>query len=231
MNRFYKVSVVGCLVALCLVAGPVLAQKGDSPAAVVPPRLPGRYLSLPAVVFQPGQPVVITWRNTPGNAKDWVTVVPAGTSDRKWGKWTYLKGQTSGTFTVRGLPAGAYEARLYFNWPKGGFNVIERLSFRVGGAGAGVRGQYLSLPSATFAPGKPVVISWRNTPGNAKDWVTVVPAGTSDRKWGKWTYLRGRTAGAFAVRGLPAGAYEARLYFNWPKGGFNVIERLRFTVQ
>jgi len=131
MNRFYKVSVVGCLVALCLVAGPVLAQKGDSPAAVVPPRLPGRYLSLPAVVFQPGQPVVITWRNTPGNAKDWVTVVPAGTSDRKWGKWTYLRGRTAGAFAVRGLPAGAYEARLYFNWPKGGFNVIERLRFTV----------------------------------------------------------------------------------------------------
>ncbi len=131
MKLFFKVTVVAGLVALCLAAGPVLAQKGDSPAAVVPPRVPGRYLSLPAVVFPPGQPVAISWRNTPGNAQDWITVVPAGTSDRKWGRWTYLRGRTSGRFVVRGLPAGVYEARLYFNWPKGGFKVIERLRFTV----------------------------------------------------------------------------------------------------
>ncbi|MBU1743118.1 MAG: hypothetical protein KKC37_16400 [Proteobacteria bacterium] len=231
MGRCVKLMVVAWLMVLCLAALPVMAQKGDSPAKVVPGGPQGRYLSLPSAMFAPGAPVVITWRNTPGNARDWVTVVPAGISDRKWGKWTYLQGRTSGRFTVRNLPRGAYEARLYFNWPKGGFRVIERLSFRVGGAVGGLRGQYLALPSAVFAPGTPVVITWRNTPGNARDWVTVVPAGISDRKWGKWTYLKGQTAGAFRVRGLPPGAYEARLYFNWPKGGFRVIERLRFTVQ
>jgi hypothetical protein len=125
---------VFCLVGImALTAATAWAEKGggDSPAAVVPPRVPGQYLSLPATVFQPGQAVTVTWRNTPGNAQDWITFVPAGVSDRKWGKWTYLKGRTAGSFTVRNLRPGAYQVRLYFNWPKGGFKVIERLSFKV----------------------------------------------------------------------------------------------------
>jgi hypothetical protein len=228
--------IVWCLVGIiALTVGPALAQKGggDSPAAVVPPRVPGKYLSLSAMVYQPGQPVTVTWRNTPGGAKDWITFVKAGSSDRRWGKWTYLKGHTSGRFTVRNLPPGAYEVRLYFNWPQGGFKVIERLSFRVagGGAGAGPQRQYLSLPATVFPAGRPVTVTWRNTPGGAQDWITFVKAGSSDRSWGKWTYLKGHTSGRFTVRNLPPGAYEVRLYFNWPRGRYKVIERLPFSVR
>jgi hypothetical protein len=82
-------------------------------------------------VFPAGRPVTVAWRNTSGNPRDWITFVRAGASDQTWGKWTYLKGQATGRFTVTNLPPGKYEVRLYFNWPRGGYNVVERLSFTV----------------------------------------------------------------------------------------------------
>ncbi len=68
-----------------------------------------------------------------GNQQDWVTVVPVGTPDNEWGSWTYLAGARSGQFTPPALAAGNYEARLYFNWPAGGFVVQDRVPFQVRG--------------------------------------------------------------------------------------------------
>jgi len=94
-----------------------------------------------------------------------------------------------------------------------------------------VRGQHLSLPSAVIPPGSPVELSWFDTPGNQQDWLTVVPVGTPDDKWGNWTYTKGRRSGTFTITNLSPGNYEARLYYNWPAGKFKVIERLKFTIR
>jgi hypothetical protein len=116
-----------------------LANNAPSKTAekkvIEPPKpkvLQGIYLSLPTDKIAPGLPIHLRWNNTPGNKNDWVTIVPLGTPDNKWGKWTYLKGRVTGTFTVTGLAPGDYEARLYYDWPKGKFNVIERLRFKIG---------------------------------------------------------------------------------------------------
>ena len=249
MRRPLVILAVACLAAAVLLTGVSLAQKLPSDAKppsatpAMPAVTPAGHLIVPTVIA-PGQPLVIRWRNTPGNPKDWVTVVPAGTPDNKWGRWTYLRGRTSGVFIVRGLRRGQYEVRLYYDWPRGRFNVIERKPVTVGRMGAGppdsppavapggpIRSTYLSMPSSVFRYGTTVVVIWNNTPGNPKDWVTIVPQGTSVRKWGRWTYLRGRTRGAFRVRGLRRGHYQARLYFNWPRGGFRVRDRLNFQVK
>lgn len=188
----------------------------------------GDHLSVPAATIS-GSSVVVSWRGTPGNAQDWVTVVKSGTPDKEWAQWTYTKGAKAGSFTVKGLVTGRYEARLYYNWPDGGFEVIERVAFSVK-TGAPT-GDYLSLSAGTFEAHTPVVVTWARTPGNQQDWITVVKAGTSDEKWGTWIYLEGARKGEMKVPGLAAGDYEARLYFDWPKGGFKVIERLPFTVR
>lgn len=190
--------------------------------------LQGKHLSIPTASIN-GDSVVISWANTPGNQQDWITVVKAGTSDKDWGQWTYTAGKVAGSYTAKGLTPGEYEARLYYNYPKGGFTVIERLKFMVS-AGA-PKGDYMSLAAAEYAVGKTVTITWFNTPGNAQDWITVVKVGTSDKKWGKWTYLKSQKKGIYEVKGLSSGKYEARLYYNYPKGGFKVIERLNFSVK
>ncbi len=188
----------------------------------------GTHLFVPSASVD-GSSVVVTWKGTPGNQQDWVTVVKAGTPDEEWGTWTYTAGKKNGSFTAMILTDGRYEARLYYDYPKGGFKVIERVAFSVK-VGA-PKGDYMSLAKGLFEAGETVVVSRFETPGNKQDWITVVKAGTADTAWGKWTYLAGARSGKFEVKGLAAGDYEARLYYDYPKGGFKVIERLLFAVK
>jgi hypothetical protein len=199
-------------------ASPALATLGHG----------GTYLSLPSATIN-GDSVVISWAGTPGNQQDWITVVKAGTSEKEWGQWTYTAGKKAGNYTAKGLTSGEYEARLYYDYPKGGFTVIERVKFTVV-AGA-PKGKYMSLTAAQFAAGSAVMVTWFNTPGNAQDWITVAKAGTPAKEWGKWTYLKSKKMGTYEVKGLAAGNYEARLYFDYPKGGFTIQETLKFSVK
>ncbi len=199
-------------------ACPALASMGHG----------GKFLSVPSATIN-GNSVVVSWTGTPGNQQDWITVVKVGTSDKEWGQWTYTKGKKAGNYTVKDLTSGEYEARLYYDYPKGGFKVIERVKFAV--AAGAPKGKYMSLTAAQFSVGKPVVVTWFNTPGNAQDWITVAKAGTAVDDWGKWTYLKSKKAGTYEVKGLAAGDYEARLYFDYPDGGFKVHETLKFSVK
>jgi len=215
----YRSHVVAALVVVMVAFGsPTLADAGHG----------GKFISVPSADIA-GSAVVVSWKGTPGNQQDWITVVKAGTPDTEWGQWTYLKGAKTGSHEVKGLTSGDYEARLYLDYPKGGLVVVERVKFSVT-AGA-PKGDYLSLPAAQFPSGKAVVVSWFNTPGNAQDWITVVKAGTSEEDWGKWTYLKSKKTGTYEVKGLGAGDYEVRLYLDYPKGGFKVIERLKFSIK
>ncbi|GHF37592.1 hypothetical protein HNQ07_001171 [Deinococcus metalli] len=96
-----------------------------------------------------GQAFTVRVDGLPGNAQDWVTVVPAGSSDSGWGEYYYSGGKRSADFTFRGLAAGAYELRVYFDYPAGGMTVRSRFPFRVGAAAA-------SRPApAAAAPARP----------------------------------------------------------------------------
>lgn len=75
--------------------------------------------------------IEITFEAFPGNAQDWITVVPRAASERSYQEWYYLGGKRSGVLTFRALGAGEYEARGYFDWPSGGYEVRTRTAFRV----------------------------------------------------------------------------------------------------
>lgn len=77
--------------------------------------------------------VVVAWRDTPGNATDWVSIQPIGAPDDTYGAtWSYTESAASGSKEFGPLAAGEYEVRLYHDWPSGGFTVQERLRIRVG---------------------------------------------------------------------------------------------------
>jgi hypothetical protein len=188
------------------------------------------------------KPFEVAWVNTPGNQQDWITLVPVGTPDNRWGQWTYLKNRTAGSYKFSAPKSGDYEVRLYYDWPAGGFEVIERLRVSVSGPEPQVMKPpqkvidrpsepYLSMEKTKYKKSEEVKVSWANTPGNKQDWITIVPKETPDNHWKKWTYLKGETFGSFSVANLNPGKYEARLYFNWPAGRFNVIERMEFVVE
>lgn len=95
------------------------------------PGRPDLTLETARQVYRAGETVEVKYAGLPGNQRDWVTVVPLGTPRDQWGRWTYTDGKTSGSFEVADLEPGAYEARLYLDWPRGGFDVVRSWSFSV----------------------------------------------------------------------------------------------------
>lgn len=85
-------------------------------------------------VYKPNESIFVEYHEFPGNRTDWITIVPAGASDRTYREWHYTQGRRSGVLAFKGLPAGNYEARAYFNWGREGYTVRSRHSFQVGGS-------------------------------------------------------------------------------------------------
>lgn len=188
-----------------------------------------RYLT---VVLSTEGTIQVYWAGTPANAQDWITVVPAGTPDTSYGAWTYTGGQRDGMYDFGRLDPGQYEARLYFDWPAGGYQVQDRASFvsRASQAVEGTLGESRYLGVYTQSEGL-TDVAWHGTPGNLQDWVSVVHAGAPDDSYeGTWTYTGGQSDGITPLWKLDPGLYEARLYLDWPSGGYKVVDRVIFTV-
>gem|GEM_PF-6584334 len=84
--------------------------------------------------YDPHEPITVYVDGLPGNEQDWLTVVPAADAGDTFGSWWhYTQGVVQGTFLISGgLGAGHYEARLYLDWPAGGYEVAARHPFVVG---------------------------------------------------------------------------------------------------
>lgn len=221
------------VVLTLLFLGPALA--GPPAERAHPGRPVSKHLSLAAAVVQAGTPIRLGWFDTPGNAQDWVTVVSVGSPDTDFGPWMYTGGKPEGIFEIDDLGAGDYEARLYLDWPAGDFEVVDRLRFTVVPNAEPITQPakataMLALKKEVFDARRPVEVGWHDSPGRAGDWITVVPKGTPPEKWGPWRFT-GRKAGTFRVGHLEPGQYEARLYFDWPAGGFEIRDRISFSVR
>jgi hypothetical protein len=81
----------------------------------------------------PTERVVVEYAGLPGNVSDWISVVPAGADDSNYvpGQWEFTDGKKGGSITVGPLPEGRYEARVYFNWSAGSYEVRARYNFEV----------------------------------------------------------------------------------------------------
>jgi len=184
--------------------------------------------------YQPNEPITVIFENLPGNKQDWITLIPKGTPDNQYGEWFYTGGARSGRHTFAGKPAGQYEIRVYHNWPAGGYTVRERLSFSVAAQPQlppPSSSQRLRSAKTSYQANEPIEIVFENFPGNKQDWITLIPKGAPDNQYGEWFYTGGARSGRHTFAGKPAGEYEVRAYFDWPKGGFTVRERLALSVK
>lgn len=182
--------------------------------------------------YLPNESIRVQYGNLPGNQQDWITVVKTSDPDDTYGEWFYTEGRKSGSHQFKGLPVGDYEARVYYNWPEGKYNIQDRYQFTVSSQGRDVSpgSQGLGPQKATYPENEPIKVKYANLPGNQQDWITVVKASDSEKTYGEWFYTEGKTSGSHTFKGLPAGSYEMRVYYNWPEGDFVVQQRYPFTV-
>ena len=100
-------------------------------SSVAPAGGPSINIDVPSVV-KVGQAVNVRVDGLPGNAQDWVTVVPATHSANRYEEWSYTKGKRAFQMRFQGLTKpGKYEVRVYFNWPAGQYKIQARRGFTV----------------------------------------------------------------------------------------------------
>ncbi|MSU61485.1 MAG: hypothetical protein EXS31_03665 [Pedosphaera sp.] len=170
--------------------------------------------------YLPNEPITVTFKDGPGNLRDWVGLYNEGAPGGTFLVWQYLDGSQTGkaplvagstTFT-KGLPKpGVYELRFYEN----DLYVLLAESIVVV-----TNSPRLLLPKADFVPGEAISITFTNGPGNTKDWVGLFVTGESNSAPLAHFYLDGttfgisvKTSGTVAFNTpVKSGSYEARLF-------------------
>ncbi len=194
--------------------------------------------------YLPDEDIVIAYAGLPGNARDWISLAAADSSDQSYRHWTYTGGSKQGTHTFSGLAPGRYEVRVYFDWSSGGYTVHSRFPFVVSEQRPAevitIEDRQPSDPPAPgilawpehdhYAAGEEIRVHFLGLPGNRADWISISEAGSSDTSYLRWTYTQGAKEGLQAFRGVDPGEYEVRVYFNWPSGRYTVHSRFPFIV-
>lgn len=228
-------------------------------------------IQLDKTTFALGEPIVVRYENLPGGSLDWVGTFRAGTSNDQYLQYIYSQGRRSGTMAFDAVPAGDYEARLFFD---DSYQLQARVAFTVvdeqvdecpndphktepgvcgcgtadtdrdgdgtlncqeqcpddaakttpGECGCGVpegscteeedEEPSLTVGQATFVAGEAIVVRYQNLPSGRLDWVGTFVAGTADQQYLQYFYTDGNDSGTMRFNPLPAGEYEARLFFN-----------------
>lgn len=82
--------------------------------------------------YRANEKIVVIFSNLPGNKSDWITVVKASEPPEMYIECPYTNGQKNGRMIFKGLPAGDYEVRVYYDWDNNGeYNIRLRYPFKI----------------------------------------------------------------------------------------------------
>lgn len=83
-------------------------------------------------IYHSGETIKVNFFNAPGNPRDWICIVAAGSPDDDAGDYQYMpRGLAEGVLTFDSRPPGKYEARAYYNYSCNGYVVSARHGFSV----------------------------------------------------------------------------------------------------
>lgn len=183
----------------------------------------------------PGDPIEVTWRGSPGKQLDWIGIYKAGEPNLA----SYLgrvdtHAAADGTATFDGaafgkaLTPGKYEARLMRD---GGYVEIANTQFLVTNPNAKPQ---VALEVTRVRSGEPLEVSWKDAPGNEKDYIGIYKADDPDlHHYLTYLYTDGAIDGRVTFKstkqfgdGAP-GQYVARLMVN---DGYQELASTRFWV-
>jgi TolB-like protein len=89
----------------------------------------------------------------------------------------------------------------------------------------------LNVDKNSYSEGERITVNFSGMQGSKYDWITLVQEGASDSTYGEWSYTNGSKTGSYTFKGLKAGNYEIRAYFDWPSGGYAVKKRIKIKVK
>ena len=80
--------------------------------------------------------------------------------------------------------------------------------------------------------GEGIKVHFYNAPGYARDWICIVPVGSSDTEAGDYKYIpEGVGQGVLIFKSPRPGQYEARAYYYYSPFRYTVSARYRFTIE
>ena len=144
-----------------------------------------------------GGTIEISWTG-PGHDRDFITVVKAGAAERTYKTYVYTKRGNPVQLTVP-EEAGDYEAR-YLTGQK--YYTLARHAFSITVVTASIEGPTSVTEGAHFK------VRYAGT-GNDRDFITIVPAGSPEGKYGDHGYTRGGDTVELTAPESP-GPYELR---------------------
>jgi hypothetical protein len=84
--------------------------------------------------YNSGETIKVNFFNAPGDQRDWICIVPAGSPDDEGGDYKYMpRGLNQGVLTFDSPSPGKYEVRAYYNYSRNGYVVSARHGFIVEG--------------------------------------------------------------------------------------------------
>lgn len=144
-----------------------------------------------------GATVSVNWTG-PANRRDFVTVVPKGADERKSGAYVDTRNPSPAKLRLPEI-AGDYEIRYVTGQKR---RVLASIPIVVEAVDAGVE----APPKATI--GATIDVSWTG-PGNKRDFITVVPVGSEQRKAGSSVRTNTGSPAKLLLPDTP-GEYEIR---------------------
>ncbi len=145
-----------------------------------------------------GAEVVISW-NGPANDKDFISIDPADSDDRKYGKYAYAK---SSPVKIRAPEQpGQYLIRYHLGRT---YRVIGQTGLTVGSVSAS-----LEAPAQVQAGGK-ISVEWSG-PNGQGDYVSIDPPDAPDKAYLQYAYTRSGSPALIQVPEEP-GSYEIRYH-------------------
>jgi hypothetical protein len=159
-----------------------------------------------------GTTVSISYSGYPGNTSDWVAIAAAGSPATSFVQFKYLGGNTSGTLTFDGLPAGNYEARGFYDWfGTASYTVQESAAFTITPS---TTNAMVTASSTAITLGNSVTATYSGLAATPTDWIGLSVAGSPDTSFESFAYTNGTGSGSVSLTPAMNGSYVLRAYNN-----------------
>lgn len=87
---------------------------------------------------------------------------------------------------------------------------------------AGNLGFMVNPNKKVYAPYEEIVLEFSNFPGNRYDWISIAEPGSENTAYYTYAYTgEDMKTGAINLRGIEAGKYEIRYYYDWENGKYD----------